>query len=259
MIAKLFSFMSSCQVTSLSSDKNMQEHHKYFFGGCDGDEPTSTVEINIALTSSKILSLTTLLHLSVNADNVERMGLDDDISMLQYLVLPNISNFSVNIDKMQSLNMNVKETRDLYNQSKSCVHVIKSTALWLGLIFDRATLVLTNGSIQSSKLGALYSAIKKLTESSCTLTIQVLIKALDALFSIASTNKHGKSLNVKFALDKAFNCCLGAIRKVIRLFHTATGDLVADTQMSSAFYALQDFMVSYLHTIQSIGPVLYSV
>lgn len=228
----------------------MQEHHKYYLEGMRGDAPKSTSNIHLLFTSSKILSLTTLLHLSVSHDSVEKLGLDDDTSMLQYLTSSVISNLSASIDVMESLNLSIKETRNLFNLSKSCTHVINSTAMWLGLIFHRAAFIIRNVNMSSNKLSVLYAAIKKLAESSCSVAIKVLTKALSILFDTASTNKLGKSLNVDLALDKAFHCCLGAIRKVTGFFHAcrgcSEGNLPADTEnMSSVFSEYQNFMVSH--------------
>ncbi len=228
----------------------MQEHHKYYLEGKSGDAPRSTSNVNLLFVSSKVLSLTTLLHLSVSPDNVDRMGLDGDVSMLEYLASSIISNLAASIDNMEKLNLNIKETRNLFDSSKSCVHVIKSTAFWLGLIFDRATGIIKNASNTGNKLSVLHAAIKKLAVRMCSLAITVLTKALGILFDTASTNKLGKSLNVDLTLDKAFHCCLGVIRKVICFFHAcrecSERNFSVDTQcnMSSVFKEYQDFMVS---------------
>lgn len=215
-----------------------------------GDAPKSTSNIHLLFISSKIISLTTLLHLSVSQNSVEKLGLDDDTSMLEYLTSSIISNLSASIDNMVSLNLNMKETRNLFNSSKSCIHVIKSTAMWIGLIFHRATFIIRNVDTSSNKMSVLYAAIKKMVESRCSLAIKVLTKALSILFDTASTNKLGKSLNVDLALDKAFHCCLGVIRKVIGFFHAcegcSEGNSSADTRiMSSVFSDYQNFMVSH--------------
>jgi len=237
----------------------MQEHHKYYLEGKTGDAPRSTSNINLLFTSSKIISLTTLLHLSVSHDSAEKMGLDDDTSMLEYLTTSIISNLSASIDNMETLNLSIKETRNLFNSSKSCAHVIKSTTMWLGLIFDRATFIIRNASNASDKLNVWYAGIKKLAESKCALAITVLTKALGILFDTASTNKLGKSLNVDLTLDKAFHCCLAAIRKVVCFFHAcrecSEGSSFADTQnMSSVFREYQNLMVS-----RSVNVVLTCV
>lgn len=193
---------------------------------------------------------------------MERMGLDDDISMLEYLTSSIISNLSASIDNMEKLNLNIKETRNLFDSSKSCVHVIKTTAFWVGLIFDRATVITRNASNTGDKLSVLYAAIKKLVVGMCSSAITVLTKALGILFDTASTNKLGKSLNVDLTLDKAFHCCLGAIRKVICFFHArrecSEGNSFVDTHcnMSSAFKEYQDFMVSLPVPVQSFLVLL---
>ncbi len=228
----------------------MQEHHKYYREGKTGNAPRSTSNINLLFISSKVLSLTTLLHLSVSQDNAERMGLDNDISMLECLISSIISNLSASIDNMETLNLRIKETRNLFDSSKSCVHVIKTTAFWLGLIFDRATMIIKNAPNTGNKLSVLHAAIKKLAMRMCSLAITVLTKALGILFDTASTNKLGKSLNVDLTLDKAFHCCLGAIRRVTFFLHArnecSEGSSFVDTQsnMSSVFKEYQDFMVS---------------
>ena len=231
----------------------MQAHHKYYLEDKTGDAPESTSNINLLFVSSKVLSLTTLLHLSVNRGNVERVGLDDDISMLEYLASSIISNLSASIDNMQTHNLSMKQTSNLYNSSISCNHVIKSTAMWLGLIFDRAAIVIRDVSNENSKLRGLHAAIRKLAVSKCSSAITVLTKALSVLFDTASTNKLGRSLNVNLALDKAFHCCLGAIRKVIRFVHVckecsegegSTTSADAQCNMISVFREYQNFMVS---------------
>lgn len=231
----------------------MQAHHQYYLEAKAGDAPKSTNNINLLFVSSKVLSLTTLLHLSVNRDNVERVGLDDDISMLEYLLSSIISNLSASIDNMNTLNLSVKQSSNLFNSSSACNYVIKSTAMWLGLIFDRATTAIRTVPNENGKLRGLHAAMNKLTVSTCSSAITVLIKALDVLFDTASTNKLGKSLNVHLALDKALHCCLGAIRKVIRFVHVckecsegegSTTSADAQCNMISVFREYQNFMVS---------------
>ena len=227
----------------------MQERHKYYLDGMQGDAPRGTCNINLLYTSSKILSLTTLLHLSVSNDSVQRLGLDDDTSMLEYLSTSIISNLFASIDIMESLNLSIKETRNLFNSSKSCIHVIKTIAMWLGLIFHRATVVVGNfddSTRPTNNLSALHAAIKQLVETRSSLAISVLTKALGVLFDVASTNKLGKSLNVDLALDKAFHCCLAAIRKVIGSIHACRGNASADDvqNVRAVFSEYQNFMVS---------------
>lgn len=231
----------------------MQERHKnYLEGLLQGDAPGGTSNIHLLFISSKILSLTALLHLSVNNESVEKLGLDDDTSMLEYLTTLIISNLSASIDFMESLNLSIKESRNLFNLSKSCTHVIQSTAMWLALIFHRATVVISNVdyfTLAANKMSVLHAAVKKLVESRSSLVVHVLTKALSILSDTAKINKLGKSLNVDLALDKAFHCCLGAIRKVIGLIHAYTKFERSNSNiqnLSAVFSEYQDFMVSRL-------------
>ena len=230
----------------------MQEHHKYFLHGMNGEPPKGSCNINLLFISSKILSLTALLHLSVSNDSVGRLGLDDDTSMLESLLTSIISNLSASIDTMQALNLSIKETRNLFSLSKSCIHVIKSTAMWLGLIFHRVTDVIGNDD-NSSCPANLNTAIQQLIESRCSLVITVLTKALGIIYDVVSTNKLGKSLNVDLALDKAFHCCLGALRKVIGSIHASRRlNASVDVQnLGSAFSEYQSFMVSHFFFCQT--------
>lgn len=238
------------QITNFSSDKMMQKHHKYFLHGMSGEPPKGSCNINLLFISSKVLSLTALLHLSVSNDSVERLGLDDDSSMLESLLTSIISNLSASIETMQALNLSIKETRNLFSLSKSYIHVIKSTAMWLGLIFHRVTDVIGNDDTSNCPAN-LHAAIQQLIESRCSLVITVLTKALSIIYDVLSTNKLGRSLNVDLALDKAFYCCLGALRKVIESIHASRRrNASANVQnLGSAFSEYQSFMVSYLNPV----------
>lgn len=247
LIFSVLNHSSFDQITNLSSDKMMQKHQKYFLLGMSGEPPKGSRNINLLFISSKILSLTALLHLSVSNDSVERLGLDNDTSMLESLLTSIISNLSASIDTMQSLNLSIKETRNLFSLSKSCIHVIKSTAMWLGLIFHRVTDVIGNDD-NSSCPANLNTAIQQLIKSRCSLVITVLTKALAIIYDVVSSNKLGRSLNVDLALDKAFHCCLGALRKVIGSIHASRRlNTSADAQnLGSAFSEYQSFMVSHV-------------
>lgn len=120
----------------------MRKHRNHFLEKTPGNEPPSTRNLSLLFTSAKIMSFTTLLILFVDDyrltplevserlnKHLSNIGLDDDVSMLEYSVTSIISTLFQSCDILHSLNnkqyrVTNKDVISYTDATKRCTQVI---------------------------------------------------------------------------------------------------------------------------------------
>lgn len=231
----------------------MRRHQRYYLKRMPGDEPASSNNICLLYTAAKMMTFTTLLHIHIRnfesdphqitehlRNHLLAVKVDDDANMMEFLLTSIISTLRASCDIMDSLNHlgyvaeNEEKCKAHLDSSKNCVDVIRSIAIWLSFILDRARFVVdivAKVAPSDGELARLAKAIKKLGGSKFFLLVmQSLTKALTTIVETAVRNTFSKALSNEGCLERSFRSCLVAIRNSIALVHACRDGAAPEMQ-----------------------------
>lgn len=223
----------------------MRTHQTHFLDGMSGDPPEISSNLSLLRTSSKVLTLTSFLHLyvsDVSADpnqitellrsHLVAVKAEIDDNVMVYLLTPVIANLIAVCGHLESLNKrcriseNEEQCKAHLDASKYCADIIWMISTWINLTFGRAKFIVeltVKVKPAGDELEQLVTAIKRLVSSRFFLfAMKSLTRSLVVIVETSIGNTFAKALTKEGCLEKSFRSCLGTIRQLITLVSTCS-------------------------------------